>query len=212
MSYVVGMDLSGPSNAQDTALVAFRDHPKTLVLRAMLVGASDPEIVDFIGKLGSSVVVGMDAPLSYAPRGGLREADAELQERAVAAGLRPGAVMPPTMTRMAYLTLRGLAVSRLLERLPASIRIVEVHPGACMALRGAPVVSVRRLKRQRRDRHTLLHWLRTQGLREIPPEAAHWDHSVAACAAALAAWQWSRGNPVWCHPAEPPHHPYDYAV
>jgi len=37
------------------------------------------------------------------------------------------------------------------------------------------------------------------------------DHTVAACAAALAAWDWSRGKGRWVHPADPPAHPYDFA-
>jgi len=70
--------------------------------------AGDPEILKLITELAgdTSVVVGLDAPLSCQPGGGLRECDRSLRQRVVKSGMRHGAVMPPTFNRMAYLTLR----------------------------------------------------------------------------------------------------------
>jgi hypothetical protein len=49
------------------------------------------------------------------------------------------------------------------------------------------------------------------GLHGIPVLADTSDHFVAACAAALAGWQWAAAKPAWCYPAQPPEHPYDFA-
>jgi len=158
------------------------------------------------------LVVGIDAPLSYHIGGGDRPADSILRRRLVQVGLKPGSVMPPTMTRMAYLTLRGMAVSRMLESVTSHrIRIVEVHPGAAMALRGAPIQDVLGSRSGRNSRLRLLKWLESQGLRNLPIEETARDHDVAASAAALAAWQWHCNQWVWVFPAAPPYHPYDFA-
>jgi hypothetical protein len=64
----------------------------------------DPAIGQMIGAwcAHEEVVVGIDAPLSYAVGGGDRPADRDLRRVVIAAGMRPGPVMPPTLTRMAY--------------------------------------------------------------------------------------------------------------
>ena len=197
---VIGIDLSGPCNAADTAVAAFRANGRRLVLQERLVGADDAAIAALIrrAKPDADLVVGLDAPLSYNDGGGDRPADRLLRARAVAAGLPSGTVMPPTLTRMAYLTLRGITVA-------------EVHPGAACVLRGAPVEIVRALKSSAAARQQLLRWLEGEGLEGIGGGTDPGDHFVAACAAALAAWKWSLGNPAWIHPADPPWHPYDMA-
>ena len=121
--------------------------------------------------------------------------------------------MTPTMTRMVYLTLHGIALARVLATLKPDIdlQIVEVHPGACMLLRGAAARDVRSFKRDIQARLNLLNWLEGQGLDGLPRLKNVADHFVASCAAALAAWQWSLGNAVWQYPAETPHHPYAFA-
>jgi len=115
------------------------------------------------------------------------------------------------MTRMAYLTLRGIAVACSLQSIPkAPPRIVEVHPGAAVALRGAPIDAVRTFKQDVGARQELLTWLAQHGLDAAANESAS-DHYVAACAAALATWKWCTGKTVWLHPAAPPFHAFDYA-
>ena len=119
--------------------------------------------------------------------------------------------MPPTFNRMAYLTLRGLAVARLLSTLhPGRVRIIEVHPGATFCLRGAPLPSVLAFKKDPEHRGLLLKWLSTQGIESLP-SAEPSDHFVAASGAALAAWAWSRGQSVWLAQPEPPFHPFAFA-
>jgi predicted nuclease with RNAse H fold len=115
------------------------------------------------------------------------------------------------MTRMAYLTLRGISVARALGTIDADLSIVEVHPGAAMAARGAPVEDVRALKGDADARARLLDWLGTQGLDDLDALTLPTDHDVAAAAAALAAWRWRLGEATFCHRADPPLHPFDVA-
>jgi len=175
--------------------------------------AGDSQILDLVTDLArdTPVVVGLDAPLSYQPGGGLRQRDRSLRERIVALGMRHGSVMPPTFNRMAYLTLRGLAVARLLNTLdPARVQTIEVHPGATFCLRGAPLLSVLGFKKDPGHRGLLLKWLSTQGIESLPCAELS-DHFVAASGAALAAWAWSRGQSVWLAQPEPPFHPFAFA-
>ena len=213
--YVIGVDLSGPGNVADTAVAVFEAGARGLKLRATETGVGDLRLFELVGALAARgpVVAGLDAPLSYQPGGGDRPGDKSLRRAIVAAGMHSGSVMTPTMTRMAYLTLRGVAVSRTLgamgRRAP---RIVEVHPGAAMALRGAPIADVRAFKRDEGARARLLAWLDARGLRGAKALKRSPDHLVAACACALAAWRWSEGDAAWLEPAAPRAHPYDFAV
>ena len=208
MQRCIGIDLSGPGSAHNTSVAVFRHRDKGLVLIDLVVGADDANILRLMPHSG---VVGLDAPLSYSPVGGSREADRALRQAARQSGLAPGAVMAPSAPRMVYLTLRGVAVSRCIASERPGVGIVEVHPTASLALRGAPIASVREMKTDSRARQELLEWLEIKGLRGLGKLPEQSDHSVAACAAALAAWQWSIGKAVWLHKAEPPLHPFDYA-
>lgn len=211
---VVGLDLSGPRNFADTCLVVLEERGENLQLTDVREGADDQQILNKVFGLAASepIVIGIDAPLSYQASGGDRPSDSALRRLVKARGGRVG-VMPPTMTRMVYLTLRGLQVTRLLEGLPPelALRIVEVHPGAAMLLRGAEAADVRQFKSDAAAGMRLLAWLEAQGLRDLSPAGVVSEHYVAACAAALAAWQWHLGQPAWCFAATPPHHPYDFA-
>jgi predicted nuclease with RNAse H fold len=213
MNYV-GIDLSGPSNPGATALAAFAVRSGGLAWTGGLRGADDRELVRFLVDLESRtpVVVGIDAPLSYNVGGGDRPGDARLRAHTVAARLPSGSVMTPTMTRMVYLTLRGIALSRILETAGIEgLRLVEVHPAAAMALRGAPLDAVLGMKKSSHSRERLLAWLEAQGLAGVSGISGPTDHDVAACAAALAAWRWSAGGAVWIEKADPPFHSYDFA-
>ncbi len=211
--HVIGIDLSGPGNSADTAVVVFTAEDARLRFERAIDAADDQTIFDLVSDLAKldRVVVGLDAPLSYNPGGGYRPADADLSRRVRLKG-RTG-IMSPTHTRMAYLTLRGIALTRMLEVLrPAiDIRIVEVHPGAAMLLRDASPADVAAFKGDVAARLRLLSWLQQIGLEEIPRSDAPSDHFVAACAASLAAWQWAIARPAWCWRAQPPVHPYDFA-
>lgn len=207
---IVGIDLAGPSNAAETAVAVFRSEDDVLQYERFTEG-SDIAIRELICEEAERgpVAVGLDAPLSYQPGGGDRPRDSQLRRELVKAGLRPGSVMPPTMTRMAYLTLRGLAIARLLQ-LPG-VEVVEVHPGAVLALRGAPISCVRSFRSTSSCRLKLLRWLETQGIEGLEAPDPCTSHFVAACAAALGTRDWRMAASRWSASAEPPLHPYDFA-
>ncbi len=212
--FIVGIDLSGPTGFSRTALAAFVRRRETLEHLESHEGVDDPGIFDIASGLAKKgdVIVGLDAPLSYNLGGGDRPGDKALRKRIVARGMRSGSIMPATMNKMVYLTLRGFAVSRLLAGVgPGRVRVAEVHPGAAMALRGAPVEDVKGFAKKMACRISLLSWLENQGVKGVRAMAEPSDHSIAAIGAALAAWKWSLGAPAWIEPARPPFHPYDYA-
>ncbi|MEL7061242.1 MAG: DUF429 domain-containing protein [Acidobacteriota bacterium] len=210
---VLGVDLAGPANPQETAMAIARSGGGRLAIETLRGDVADATLLDIVRELTSAatapLVLGLDAPLSYQMGGGDRPGDRRLRAMVSAAGLRSGTVMAPTMTRMAYLTLRGVAISRMLAPLP-KVRLVEVHPAAALVLRGAPVADVRELKRDAAARQRLAAWLAEAGVDGA--EQASNDHELAACAAALAAARWHEGRAVWLEPARPPHHPFDYAA
>lgn len=211
---IFGIDLSGPGNTGESALVSFKARKNSLQMKEAIEGATDLAIYDavFENPANVKIIAGIDAPLSYNPGGGDRKSDSNLRKHIVAKGMPPGSVMPPTLTKMAYLTLRGISVSRFLEsHSNKKLSIVEVHPSGAMALRGAPVKSIRKMKNSTRAKQILLHWLESQGLNGIDPAGAVSDHYIAACAAALAAWKWHLGKSAWVFKSEMPFHPYDFA-
>jgi predicted nuclease with RNAse H fold len=211
---IFGIDLSGPSNTKESTLVSFEMRNNSLQMTIAIEGVTDLSIYDAIADNSANVrvIVGIDAPLSYNPGGGDRKSDKDLRKHIIAKGMPSGSVMPPTLNKMAYLTLRGISVCRFLESHPnKKISIVEVHPSGAMALRGAPIKSIRKVKSNTRAKQTLLQWLEKQGLNGIDLSGSVSDHYVAACAAALAAWKWHLGKSVWVFKSEMPFHPYDFA-
>jgi predicted nuclease with RNAse H fold len=212
-SHVVGIDLSGPANANATAVAAFRIQGEKLTLVEWAVGDGDGLILERIRQWTSegSVTVGIDAPLSYNDGGGDRPGDKRLRAAIVDKGLRPGTVMPPTLNRMVYLTVRGIVVARLLQTLEPCPLIVEVHPSATLVLRGAPVQQLLSYKQDEQTRTELLTWLECHGVEGVATIHCPTDHLVAACASALAAWKWATGQLVWVQRADPPLHPFDFA-
>jgi len=210
---IFGIDLSGPSNTKESTLVSFEARNNSLQMITAIEGVTDLSIYDAIAENSDNVkvIVGIDAPLSYNPGGGDRKSDKDLRKHIIAKGMHSGSVMPPTLIRMAYLTLRGISVSRFLESHPnKKINIVEVHPSGSMALRGAPVKSIKEMKSSTKAKQTLLQWLENHGLNGIDLSGSVSDHDVAACAAALAAWKWHQGESVWIFKSEMPFHPYDF--
>ena len=211
---VLGIDLSGPRNIADTCLVCFDERGEELHLVSVCEGADDDQILKEITRLDPSerIIIGIDAPLSYNANGGDRPSDRELRRVILDYGARVG-IMPPTMIRMVYLTLRGVYLTRLFEALKPqyNVEIVEVHPGTCMILRGANSEHVRKFKSDPSARGSLLNWLEVKGLKGISGIDSPSDHYVAACAAALGTWQWGMGKSVWRFAKTLPYHPYDFA-
>jgi predicted nuclease with RNAse H fold len=130
------------------------------------------------------VVVGLDAPLSYEPGGGQRVRDKKLRKEIVQRGLRPGAVMAPMAPRMVYLTLRGIVLAQVLSALRTEhqVRVVEVHPGASLSFRDAPLDAILTFSTDETAREALLEWLPSQHIQGIRPPAPCGSHFVAACA------------------------------
>lgn len=208
-SIVLGLDLSGPTNAADTAVLIATATPAGLRVDAVHERVDDRALCVLLDSLDlSGAVVGLDAPLSYQPGGGDRPAERALRAVARAAGLPAGTVMTPTMTRMAYLTLRGIAVARLIERRWPDARIVEVHPATALALRGAPVADLVAMKSSRAARLRLAAWCVDHACTVDPDAVSGSDHRIAALGAALAARDWAHGRARWEHRADPPLHPF----
>ena len=177
-NFVIGIDLSGPGNLADTCLSVFKAHGSGLRFVAAHEGVGDMDILRIVAGLGADVVVGIDAPLSYNPGGGDRQSDRQLRRLVLDSGYRVG-IMPPTMIRMVYLTLRGMNLARMLSTLNPAPRLVEVHPGAVFALRSAPKADVAAFKRDESARTRLLDWLGGRGLAAIRAQGGPSDHFVA---------------------------------
>jgi predicted nuclease with RNAse H fold len=124
--------------------------------------------------------------------------------------------MPPTLTKMVYLTLRGVRLSREIENLKANypISIVEVHPGAVIGSRLSKeeLEHVLNYKQDLPARKYIREWLGKQNVTGLPAFVEEESHSIDACAAALGAWHWKDPleKPKWVFRAERPLHPYDY--
>lgn len=207
---IIGIDLSGPASEGKTAVVSAVASNNQAEFSADH-GGSNHEILELVTSLNkkSTVIVGIDAPLSYQPGGGQRERDADLRRELMRLGLPSGSVMAPTFRRMAWLTLRGIGLAHALRGV--GCHVVEVHPSGALALHGAPIVEVRGYRDDPPCRRSLLAWLRTAGLRNLRIDHDCSSHYVAACAAVLAAHAWWTDSSKWCSPAEPPWHPYDFA-
>jgi predicted nuclease with RNAse H fold len=213
--YLLGIDLAGPAAPQRTGVALFAAEGEGMRRLPAGCDGSDEGLRARVAERAEEapVVVGIDAPLSYQPGGGQREADAELRRVIQARGMHPGSVIPPTAPRMVYVTLRGVALAHALTTIGAAhpVRVVEVHPGAALCLRGAPLAAIRGFATDTAARGELLQWLGEYGVDGLDPTATESDHDVAACAAALGARDWFAGRPRWLHPARPPWHPFDFA-
>lgn len=211
------MDLSGPSNTKDTVFVCFQKQNETLHYVEQRTPLSDLECITFVEALAnkSEVIIGIDAPLSYEDGGGDRKRDRELRQYIKELGMKSGSIMTPTMTRMVYLSLRGIRLTRELERLETeyNLHIVEVHPGAAIGARmEGRIKDMLEYKKDECLREKLCGWFESQQLFGIPDTFSKHTHPIDACAAALAAWHWHDPacEPPWVHKASLPLHPYDF--
>ncbi|GEN52235.1 DUF429 domain-containing protein [Halobacillus faecis] len=215
MQYI-GIDLSGPSNTKDTVLVHFTKEKDKLFYIKHETPMNDHALMTYIESLANtdSVTIGVDAPLSYEDGGGDRESDRSLRAFVTKLGMKGASIMPPTMMRMVYLSLRGIRLTREIERLATKyeVHIVEVHPGAALGARMERIDDVLHYKQDRPTRKRIWSWFETQQFIGIPEEMAEESHTIDACAAALAAWHWQDPvlEPAWLYKACIPLHPYDF--
>ena len=209
---IMGVDLSGPSNHADTACAIFESSGESLIYRRHLAYLADSDLLHLVdgASRGASLTVGLDAPLSYQDGGGDRVRDRELRRALQKVGMPSGSLMTPTMTRMAYLTLRGLSISRLISTFHPDAAVLEVHPFGALALAGAPVEALRMVKKSDQARTDIAQWMRDNCIEGLP-EQSFTDHELAALAAGFAAWKWQIGTAAWQIDAEPPLHPYPFA-
>lgn len=213
---VIGIDLSGPSNHKDTYLTVFEAKDNELKFIKYLSHLSDEAILEevFAQSKTDEVVIGIDAPLSYEDGGGDRKSDKSLRKFIVELGMKSSSIMPPTLNRMVYLTLRGIKLTR--EIMGATsvhpISIVEVHPGAIIGSRLSPaeIEHVLTYKQDLAVRRILLNWFKQQQVFGVPEILAAESHSIDACAAAIGAWNWKEGKSKWVYPAKFPLHPFEF--
>ncbi|KIL43601.1 hypothetical protein KP77_33070 [Jeotgalibacillus alimentarius] len=209
---VIGIDLSGPSNHKDTVAAAFSVKENRLSFIESINVASDQDILSLAGRyLGKEkVVIGIDAPLSYQDGGGDRVQDKALRGVLKEGGLNGSSIMTPTMTRMVYITLRGIQLSRMLQNLHGDAEIVEVHPGAAIGLRmPAPELALT-YKKDTAARTAVFNWLTEQYFSELPDTTADTTHAIDACGAALAAWYYAAPdkNSIWVYEKTSAAHPF----
>jgi hypothetical protein len=80
---VIGIDLSGPANTKETALLWGHAQGAAFAYNGHRVGADDEAILSVAQQQAAlgPVCVGLDAPLSYQPGGGMRAGDTALHPK-----------------------------------------------------------------------------------------------------------------------------------
>lgn len=213
---VIGIDLSGPANHKDTAMVIFQLKDRELVFEKLIVNASDQMLLTNIKDAASKdkIVIGMDAPLSYQDGGGDRPQDKGMRNFMKEHGLSGSSIMAPTMTKMVYLTLRGISLSHRIMAIEQkkNISLVEVHPGGAIGTRLEEEMlhHARTYKKDNDSGKAIYDWFPSVGLLKLPEEVCQTSHTIDACGAALAAWHWGDPNkkPMWLWDQITPEHPY----
>ncbi|MBB6445304.1 DUF429 domain-containing protein [Bacillus benzoevorans] len=217
---IIGIDLSGPANAKDTVMTVFSIEKGRLIFEETITNASDSMILTAIVRIAKNdeAVIGLDAPLSYQDGGGDRPQDKSIRQFIKGFGLVGGSIMPPTLTKMVYLSLRGIGLTRtmMMHHLLGKVRIVEVHPGAAIGTRIGPenLYHARNYKKEEAQpsRNVIFNWLQTVGLQGLPQEISGTSHQIDSCAAALAAWHWADPDkqPAWLWSETSPEHPFEF--
>lgn len=124
--------------------------------------------------------------------------------------------MPPTLTKMVYLTLRGISLTRRLIALDmiGKIQFAEVHPGAAIGTRIGEenLIHALHYKKELESRQYIAEWFQTIGVHGLPDEISNTSHQIDSCAAALAAWHWvdPAKNSPWQWSATSPEHPFEF--
>ena len=186
----VGIDLAGPANFADTCMAIewqgqFNIH----------CGCSDTDILEILAPyLGKTpVFIALDAPLTYQEGGGYRDVDRALRHHLNQQGFAKIGVMAPTMTKMVYLTLRGLRLKERFSAIPQTT-FFETHPGAALVLSGANYDTVCNIKASPQALATITDFLK-QYLAFAHPITQ--DHQAMAIAAMLSAKRAALGESLW---------------
>ena len=215
---VIGIDLAGPANHKDTVMSVFQAREDLLIFENAMDQASDEKIFTAIQAIAAKehVVIGIDAPLSYQDGGGDRPQDKSIRQFIKTYGLSGSSIMPPTLTKMVYLTLRGIGLTRriLLMNDSQNIQIVEVHPGAAIGTRiGTDKIEhALQYKKELDSRKIIFDWYKSVGLMGIPSEVVQTSHAIDSCAAALASWHWGDATkqPTWHWKERTTEHPFEF--
>lgn len=189
----LGIDLSGPSNAQYTSLCLFSDSTITLYNNC-----NDQKITEILQQLPSdqAVFIAVDAPLSYQDGGGFRDIDRALRQHLNQQGFKKIGVMAPTMTRMAYLTLRGLRLKEVCREF-VQVQLFETHPGAALVCSGINYELVQKIKNEPQAIQRITKQLAARLPKNITLPKMASDHDLMALSAMLSAYNLSRNLPNW---------------
>ena len=152
----------------------------------------------------------IDAPLSYNMNGGDRESDKSLREFLKKKKLKTSSVMTPTMTRMSYLTLRGISITRILETLKKKPKVIEVHPFVSLLINGANKEDIKNVKKNEKAKQNILNFLKKRKISKLPVIVSKNDHFISSVIAAQIAFFYSRNQYQWRSKRKFPFHPYDF--
>ena len=190
---VIGIDLAGPSNHQDTSLAILQNRQIQLYR-----DLTDYDIYNIVSEHHCRTIC-IDAPLTYSETGGNRPSDTALRHHLNERGFNNIALMAPTFNRMIYLTARGIRLSRMLLNLD-NIELLECHPGAWLVLSGYDYEAVCAIKNKDSALGKLSDAIENQGYHWLDkPES---DHDIMATACALACQAWLDQKINWSWPAE----------
>jgi len=210
----LGIDLSGPVNIIDTAISWFKyDYlNEQLVLINYKIGADDNFIFNIVKDLSrnNNLFIAIDAPLSYNIKGGDRKSDQSLRKFLKERNIKTSSVMTPTMTRMSYLTLRGISITRILETLNNKPKIIEVHPFISLLINGANKVDIDNVKKNTKAKKNILTFLKKRKISDLPTIASKNDHFLSSIIAARIVYLYSKNQYQWISKRKFPFHPYDF--
>ena len=209
-----GIDLSGPVNIIDTVISWFKyDRSKEkLNLIDYKIGADDYFIFNIIKDLSinNDLFLAIDAPLSYNMNGGDRESDKSLREFLKKKNIKTSSVMTPTMTRMSYLTLRGISITRILETLKKKPKVIEVHPFVSLLINGANKEDIKNVKKNEKAKQNIFNFLKKRQISNLPVIVSKNDHFISSVIAAQIAYFYSKNQYQWRSKRKFPFHPYDF--
>ena len=209
-----GIDLSGPVNIIDTVISWFKyDYSKEkLSLIDYKIGADDNFIFNIVKDLSinNDLFLAIDAPLSYNMNGGDRESDKSLREFLKKKNIKTSSVMTPTMTRMSYLTLRGISITRILETLKKKPKVIEVHPFVSLLINGANKEDIKNVKKNEKAKQNIFNFLKKRQISNLPVIVSKNDHFISSVIAAQIAYFYSRNQYQWRSKRKFPFHPYDF--